>query len=132
MPFMYLLDSNILIDLARGKGAIQNCMSRVGLSNCVISEISIAELYVGAYKSGSKKEEAVMSFLENLCSIVPITSVLKTYAGIRAQLELEGKRLDNMNLFIGATALANDYILVTHNTKHFSRIPGLKLEDWVE
>ena len=37
-----------------------------------------------------------------------------------------------MDLFIAATALEHDYTLVTHNTRHFSRIPGLKLEDWIQ
>ena len=43
-----------------------------------------------------------------------------------------GAVLDKMDLFIAATALANDCTLVTHNTRYFARIPGLRLEDWVE
>lgn len=129
---MYLLDSDILVFLSRGKVSIQEKMVRAGLTNCVLSEISLAEMYVGVYKNNSKKQEAIVAFLEETFSVIPITPVIKTFSKLRANLELQGTRLEDFDLLIGATALANDYILVTHNTKHFSRIPGLKLEDWVE
>ncbi len=127
---MYLIDSDILIDLGRGKAAIQQQMNRVGLSQCVLSEISLAELYVGVYKRKNKRQEALMHFFENTFTAIPITSALQTYARIRAQLDLQGVRLDSFDLLIGATALANGYTLVTHNSRHFSRIPGLKIVDW--
>ena len=129
---MYLVDSDILIYLDRGRVQIQERMCQAGIPNCFVSEISLAELYVGAYKSNDPKLFPFLTFLENTFTIIPITSVIQTFARLRAQLELQGNRLDDMDLFIAATALANDCILVTHNTRHFSRIPGLKLEDWVE
>ena len=127
---MYLLDTDILVFLRRGKYNIQQRIASIGLSQCVMSEISLAELYVGVFKSGMAAFQAVVEYLEKTISTVPITSALKTYASLRAQLELNGTRLEDMDLFIAATALANDYTLVTHNVRHFSRIPGLKIEDW--
>ena len=130
---MYLLDTDLLIDLSRGRSKIQERIAGIGMSNCSVSEVSLAELYVGFYKNQSvNRYQFLLSFLEESLLVVPISSSIKTYARIRSQLELQGNRLDNMDLFIAATALANDYTLVTHNTRHFSRIPGLKLEDWVE
>jgi len=129
---MYLIDSDILIALSKGQVSIQEKMTQAGLDNCAISEISLAELYVGAYKTKSKRRESVLAFLEQLVAIIPISSAIKKYALIRTQLEALGIRLEDMDLFIAATALVNDYTLVTHNTHHFSRIPGLKLEDWIE
>ncbi len=129
---MYLIDSDTLIALGKGLVSIQQKMNRVGIPNCVVSEISMAELYVGAYKSKSSKEESFLTFLENLIPTVPISSAIKKYALLRAQLEALGTRLEDMDLFIAATALVNDYTLVSHNTGHFSRIPGLKLEDWTQ
>jgi predicted nucleic acid-binding protein len=104
-------------------------MIRVGLASCLLSEISVAELYVGVYKGRGK--EAFVLFLEEHFKVVSISSALKAYGQIRALLEKQGNRLEDTDLFIAATALANDYTLVTHNTRHFSRIPGLKLEDWM-
>ena len=129
---MYLLDSDILVFLKRDRYHMQERVNQVGLYNCVLSEISLAELYVGAYKMGDEKNLLVVDMLTSLFTVVPITAALKTYSQLRAQLEGGGKRLEDMDLFIAATALANDYTLVTHNTRHFSRIPGLKIEDWVE
>lgn len=129
---MYLLDSDILVFLKRGRFHIQERVYQVGLSNCVMSEISMAELYVSVYKNKEPRQLHPVELLGNLFTIVPITTAIKTYAQLRVQLEAQGNRLEDMDLFIAATALANDYTLVTHNTRHFSRIPGLKLEDWVE
>jgi tRNA(fMet)-specific endonuclease VapC len=126
---MYLIDSDILIYLSRGRTQIQQRMSDVGISNCFLSEISLAELYVGVYKGIGK--ESFIAFLEKNFTVLPITPALKTFAQIKAQLEAKGASLDKMDLFIAATALTHGYTLVTHNTRHFSRIPELKLEDWL-
>lgn len=129
---MYLIDSDILIALGKGQVSIQDKMNRVRISNCAISEISMAELYVGAYKSKSSRRESLLAYLEHLVTIMPISPIIRRYAILRAQLETLGIRLEDMDLFIAATALAGDHTLVTHNTKHFSWIPGLKIEDWLE
>lgn len=127
---MYLIDTDILVSLGRGNVNIQARMSRAGINNCVLSEISLAELYVGFYKSPGK--DNLLEFIEKRMNVIPITQALKTYALIRARLENDGNRLEDNDIFIAATALVNDYTLVTHNTRHFSRIPNLKLEDWIE
>ena len=129
---MYLLDSDILVFLRRGKYHIQERVIQCGLANCVVSEISLAELYVGVYKSGDPVVRAMVEKLEALFIVLPISGVLKEFVRLRAQLEIKGAVLDKMDLFIAATALVNDCTLVTHNTRHFARIPGLRLEDWVE
>jgi predicted nucleic acid-binding protein len=128
---MYLIDSDTLISLGRGNTSVQDRMNRAGLTKCAISEISLAELYVGVYKGDKKRLEPILSFLEETLPIVPISSAVKTYARTRARLESEGIGLKDMDLFIAATALANGYTLVTHNVRHFSRIPGLKIADWI-
>jgi tRNA(fMet)-specific endonuclease VapC len=63
-------------------------------------------------------------------AVVPIFSSLRTYGEVKAALERQGNRLDDMDLLIGSTALYNGMTLVTHNTRHLSRIPGLEIEDW--
>lgn len=127
---MYLIDSDILIYLSRGRTSIQQRMNDAGISNCFVSEISLAELYVGVCKGIGK--EAFVDYLKKNFKVLPITPALRIFAQSKVQLEMNGTGLDKMDLFIAATALANDYTLVTHNTRHFSRIPGLRLEDWIE
>lgn len=86
-------------------------------------------LQICIFKS-QKAYEPLVRFLEESFVTVPLTSAIKDYGRIRALLESQGIRLEGMDLFIAATAIANDYTLVSHNIRHFSRIPGLKLEDW--
>ena len=73
-----------------------------------------------------------MSYLEENFKVLPISSSLKTFARTRAFLEQNGIRLEDLDIFIAAIALDMDYTLVTHNPRHLSRIPYLKIEDWVQ
>lgn len=129
---MYLIDSDVLIAMGRGNTCLQEKMNSVGLTECALSEISLAELYVGAYKTGNQKLEPLLEFFEGTLKIIPITQALKTFAKLRVQLESTGARLETMDLFIAATALEGGHTLVSHNKRHYSRIPGLKMEDWLE
>lgn len=128
---MYLLDSDTLIFLSKGQLDIQLRIKQAGLSNCLISEVSLAELYVSVYKCVNKKLEPALKFLEDKLEIVPVSPAIRTYAKLRALLESQGNRLPDFDLLIAATAIAGGYTLVTHNTRHFSRIPGLKVVDWI-
>jgi tRNA(fMet)-specific endonuclease VapC len=62
--------------------------------------------------------------------ILPIFSSLDIYAKEKAKLKKEGKIVDDLDLFIGATAISNDMILVTNNERHFSRLTDIKIENW--
>ena len=59
--------------------------------------------------------------------------VLQTshWAALKAKLELSGKRLADLDLQIASIALSRDLPLITHNTRHFTRIPSLQLDDWL-
>ena len=57
---------------------------------------------------------------------------METHGTIRAQLEKDGKKIGDMDMLIAATALHENLIVVTGNTDHFERIPGLKIENWME
>lgn len=62
--------------------------------------------------------------------VVPIFGSLQLYGQLKSRLEQAGTRIDDFDLLIGASALQNGLILVTHNTKHFARLEGLNIEDW--
>ncbi len=127
----YLLDTNIVIFLFKGKFGIGAKIDEVGIQNCCISEITVAELYYGMEKSNKKLEaRRLIEEFFNGISVVPISSSLKLFAKERARLEISGKTIDNFDLLIGATALEKGLIMVTNNVSHFSRIERLKVEDW--
>lgn len=126
----YLLDTNIVICLMKHQHNIPQRIIDAGLANCMVSEITIAELYVGFFKGQNKKQLREVEEVKRLFKVLPISPVIEKYAEIRAYLEQSGKRVDDFDLLIGVTALQNNLTMVTHNTQHFLRIPNLKVEDW--
>ena len=126
----YLLDSCILIDLLKGKTVIQDRIMEVGPDNCYVSDMILAELFVGPSKSDNVFSMKQAEWVEREFKCVMFGRSYRTYARIRADLERKGKKLDNMDLLIASSAIDNEMTLVTRNQKHFSRIPGLKLLGW--
>ena len=129
----YLLDSNICIHFLRGKYNIIEKLNEVGIDNCAISEITLAELVFGAEKSDNPKKnhKLIEKFIGQL-SILPIFDAIKTYGKEKARLQSEGKMISDFDLLIGSTSIENDLILVTDNIKEFNRIKGIKIENWVK
>jgi len=116
----YLLDTNVLIAMFKGEHRIREAILKVGTYECAISEITIGELLVGAYKGNSKRQQKEVEYAWQMFSLVPITSdIIDRWAKERADLELKGKKIDSIDLLIAATALQNNMTIITHNTKHF-------------
>ena len=130
MVKQYLLDTNVLIDMFKGNQRVQERIFCAEFHNCCISEITLAELYVGAFKGGRPKQLQEIGFVCKRFCIVPITTALERYARLRVQLEDKGEAIDDFDLLIAATALTEGLVLVTHTLKHFERIEGLPIEDW--
>ena len=127
----YLLDTNICIFYLKGKFGLINKMASVGFSNCFISEITVLELKYGAACSDNpEKQSAKINQLIKNLQIVPISSAIDIFPKEKALLRRNGLLIDDFDLLIGATAVANNLIMVTNNTKHFDRISKIRLEDW--
>ena len=130
----YLLDTNICIYLIKQKPIKvfeRFQMFDVGLIG--ISSITAAELQYGVYKSSfpEKNDAALQEFLIPL-EILPFNSEATVpYGKIKTQLERAGRTIGPLDMLIGAHAISLDAILVTNNLKEFSRIEGLKTENWV-
>jgi len=103
----------------------------VGVDECKISDITLAELYFGAYKSGREEHFDDVVEITNLFEQYSIKSLCK-YGEIRWQLESKGQKIGDMDMFIASTAIEEDLIVVTGNVEHFRRIPGLQIENWME
>ena len=127
-----MLDTSICIALIKGSPSVVNNLRRVGLSECGISDLTIGELYFGAFKSGRKEHFDDVLVIHGLFEHCSIRNSMREYGDVRWQLERIGQRIDSIDLLIGVTALHEDLILVTGNVKHFNRIPGLRVENWME
>ena len=96
-----------------------------------VSAVTAAELLFGARKRRSKRISDAVSFMLELAPPVPWDEdCARSYAEIRAALEEAGTPIGNMDMMIAAAAIARHSTLVTHNTAHFSRVPGLDIVDW--
>lgn len=126
----YLLDTCIVIEILNGSDFIQGKVSEVGLDKCFTCDIVLAELFVGPFKTQNPRHLAQAQWVERRFVSLPFHESFKTYARIRAQLESKGQKLDNMDMLIASIAIDNDLTLATRNSKHFDRIPGLKIEVW--
>ena len=130
---MYVLDSNVCIRLLneQHEGIKAQFMSHAP-SEIFLCSIVKAELLFGARHS--QRVEANLQRLELF--FAPLGSLLfddkcaEMYARIRHMLSMDGALIGPNDMLIAAIAMANDMILVTHNQKEFSRIIGLRLEDW--
>ena len=130
----YLLDTNICVFFFRGKFNVADVLLKKGYENCYVSEITIAELRYGAENSPNpqKNNELIDTFLQQI-AIIPITESINTYAKEKARLKRLGLLLDDeFDLLIGATAIANNMMLVTDNEKHLSRLADIKIENWIK
>jgi len=128
---MYLIDTDILIDFFKAKYRLNDKIKAVGLKNCYVSEITIAEITYGALKSSDiKKELKNVNRVKSNFKVLPITDVLDLYSQERLRLEKSGTRIPDFDLLIGVTSVANNFILVTGNGKHHSRIKGVIIENW--
>lgn len=132
----YLLDTNICFFLLRGQYDVDKKIDEVGLENCHISEITMAELKYGAElgrKKGIKQRaQGLDSFLSSI-QILPISNAIDLYASEKARLRLAGTPADDdFDLLIGCTAIVNDLIMVTENIKDFKNFSNIKLENWIK
>ncbi len=127
----YLLDTNVLISLYKNTHGIREKILDVGRTNCFISDITIGELLVGAYKGRNKRQWDEVQMTKGLFVQIPVSQdVIERYAKERVNLESLGCRIDDLDLLIGCTALQHELTIVTHNRKHFERIPNIIIEDW--
>lgn len=131
----YLLDTNAVIGILRGRSrtllARYITVPRVRICTC--SPVR-AELFYGALRSAKPSENRARQeeFLDGLTSFDFDDRAADCYARARAQVEASGGKLGAMDYIIAAIAAANDLTLVTHNVREFSRVPGLRYDDWEE
>ena len=129
----FLLDTNICIYLIKNKPpSVLRHFQAHPVGEIGISSITVAELQYGVYKSRyvSRNQQALEQFLAPLVVADFDYRAAVVYGQIRAQLEAQGLPIGSLDMLIAAHALSLNLTLVTHNTREFSRIPGLAIADW--
>ena len=130
---MILLDTNICIYIINAKPPAvlarfqQNRMGDVGMCSVVA-----AELAFGVAKNESlRNRQALEMFLAPLTILPFDASAAWIYGELRSDLERRGTPIGSMDTMIAAHALSQQAVLITNNTREFSKVPGLQLDNWV-
>ncbi len=129
----FLLDTNVCIKILNGSSeAVVARMHGRDPAEITLSAVVRAELVYGARKS--RHVAANLRLVEGFCEpfvCLPVDDrTADVYGGIRADLERLGRPIGPNDLMIASTALAHSLTLVTHNLSEFTRVPGLRVDDW--
>jgi tRNA(fMet)-specific endonuclease VapC len=133
---MFLFDTDVITNVLKKKPSARllKRLAGVPMSEQFISTITVSEIVYGAVKS--ERADYHLSNLEKILlpsvNVVGFDSKAAYVCGqLRAELERKGQSLDLADLEIAAIAIANEFVLVTGNTKHFQRIQVLRIENWL-
>jgi tRNA(fMet)-specific endonuclease VapC len=128
----YLLDTDTCIYWLRNNPLVREKVRQVGRDKISICVITAAELYYGAYNSSRMAENLARAaqFIQELPVVALNDNALLRFGELKAQLRKIGQPITDFDLLIASVALAEGYILVTNNTRHYDRIPGIQLENW--
>ena len=128
---LFLPDTNALSRYLQGRDDALVARVAAEFPNLRIAAIVVAELEYGAAKSGIARHR---QRLDSLLAVLAVESFsladAQFYGGLRADLERRGQCIGPHDMLIAAQALRLGATVVTHNTREFSRVPGLKCEDW--
>jgi len=133
MEMTYLLDSNVWIKVLQGReNILLDRFSRENLAEMSSCSPVLGELLVGSekYVNSIKRKVLVEGLLSKFVSFSFDDRCANVYAWIRHDLERRGCVIGPYDLQISAIALAHDLTVVTGNVAEFSRVTGLKIEDW--
>ncbi len=129
----YLLDTNICIYIIKKQpnSVIKkfNCFSPGEIG---ISSITVAKLYYGVAKSREKEKNmlALNNFILDLEQVFFDEKAATIYGELRVALEKKGNIIGPLDMLIAAHAKSLGLVLITNNTKEFSRISGLSINNW--
>lgn len=128
----YLLDTDIVVFFLRGQKGIAQHLAALAPETIYISDVTVAELEYGNRCSGryEENEELLNRFISSV-NVIPFSDAIRLYAKERYRLRRAGLSIEDFDLLIGCTSVANGLRMVTNNQKHYSRIEGILIEDWI-
>lgn len=130
-----MLDTDTASYLIRGASVQLDARIRAAAAGSLcISVVSRAELLLGVeLKPGATRLAAVVSqFLARVPSLPWADTAAARFAALAARLHRDGQPIGTLDAMIAGHALAEDLVLVTNNGRHFGRIPGLRVENWLD
>jgi tRNA(fMet)-specific endonuclease VapC len=132
---VFCFDTDVLSAVLGGHPSLDIIRRLAGVppANQFTTAITLGELLYGAAKRGSALLAArARDLIVGAITVLPFDDrAAEVYGPLRARLENEGRRLGEPDLRIASIALSRDLVLVSGNVRHFGRVPGLQVEDWL-
>jgi tRNA(fMet)-specific endonuclease VapC len=132
---MYCFDTDVLSAVLRRDPPLHliRRLAQVSPEEQSTTSITLGELLYGASRRGSPElEDRVRALIMGAVAVLPFDSAAaESYGPLRARLEADGKRMDEPHLRIASIAQSRDLTMVTGNVRYFSRVPDLRVEDWL-
>ena len=129
---MKILDTDVCVEVLRGNEHViaRRLETREEIAT---TWVTASELFYGAAKSKDPDGNAalVTAFLATLPTLSPDLAASRLFGEVKTHLQARGESLADADLFIASIALAHDATLVTGNRRHYERIPGVVIEDWI-
>ena len=129
---MYLLDTDTLTAFFRGEGRVAERLLALPPAEIAIPAIAACEIGVGIARSAEPARRRGQ--WESLLSVVQVLPFGKAEAEVAAMIQAAllkaGTPIGQLDMLVAGTAMANDAVLVTRNVREFSRVAGLRTEDW--
>ena|SRR5437867_2030206 len=125
----YLVDTDWVIDFLKGKSGALSLFTTLSRDGIAISLVIYGEIYEGIYYGADPKrqERAFLALLRGVDVLQLNRQIMKRFARIRGELRAKGTIIADPDILIAATAFYHQLTLVTRNTKHFKRVPGLSI-----
>ena len=132
---MYCFDTDTLSAVIRRDPPLSliRRLARTPPEEQFTTAVTLGELLYGAAKRGSATlTQKVRELVIGALPVLPFDErAAEAYGPLRARLESDGRRLDEPDLRIASIALSRGLVVVTGNVRHFSRVPDLKVENWL-
>ena len=131
MSALFMLDTDTVSRALRGQGEVGARIVEHRPSELCISAVTVAELRYGAERRKSAKLHRLIDAFTTDVAVMPFDETCAAHFGrIASELAERGAPIGELDAFIAAHAIALEATLVTNNVKHFSRIRGLRVENW--
>lgn len=129
-----VIDSDILIYFLKGQQEIVEKLSAHPIENIFTTRINVTELLYGVFNSAKVAQNMakISAFLANFHILEFDEKASMTFAQEKARLKKNGDLIADMDLMIASITVANGFALVSNNLKHFDRIDGLTVEQWLK
>jgi tRNA(fMet)-specific endonuclease VapC len=130
-----LIDASVLIDAERGRVDLAARVAPRRDEEAFLSVVTASELLHGVHRARTPEQRARRSaFVEGVLSSFPLLDVdlatARAHARVWADMAAAGIAVGPHDLWLAATCIAHDLVLVTGNLREFERVPGLRLEAW--